>query len=154
MAQKIVPHLWFDGTAEEAVERHVSLIPGSSLGEVMPYGKAGFEIQTGSALGGAGGRALRLAQGPVRHLLADRAAFPGDDARSRGGRAGRHGLHGDEQARHRRARAGARGIGEAKEVGAAGPEPWSGSIGPCSYLLQPPPLPARGVGRRDGDFNC
>ena len=44
MAQKIVPHLWFVGAAEEAVERYVSLIPGSSLGEVMRYGKAGFEI--------------------------------------------------------------------------------------------------------------
>jgi predicted 3-demethylubiquinone-9 3-methyltransferase (glyoxalase superfamily) len=44
MAQKIVPHLWFDGAAEEAVERYVSLIPGSSRGEVMRYGKAGFEI--------------------------------------------------------------------------------------------------------------
>jgi predicted 3-demethylubiquinone-9 3-methyltransferase (glyoxalase superfamily) len=44
MAGKIVPHLWFDGAVEEAAETYVSLIPGSSVGRVARYGKAGFEI--------------------------------------------------------------------------------------------------------------
>lgn len=42
MAQRIVPHLWFDGAAEEAAATYVSLIPGSSIGAVTRYGKAGF----------------------------------------------------------------------------------------------------------------
>jgi predicted 3-demethylubiquinone-9 3-methyltransferase (glyoxalase superfamily) len=41
--QKIVPHLWYDGAAEEAARLYAALIPGSRLGSVTRYGKAGFE---------------------------------------------------------------------------------------------------------------
>ncbi|MBA3323969.1 MAG: VOC family protein, partial [Rhodobacteraceae bacterium] len=42
--QKIVPNLWYDGAAEEAARLYVDLIPGSRLGAVTRYGKAGFEM--------------------------------------------------------------------------------------------------------------
>jgi predicted 3-demethylubiquinone-9 3-methyltransferase (glyoxalase superfamily) len=42
--QKIVPHLWYDSEAEEAVKLYASLIPDSRVGETTRYGKAGFEI--------------------------------------------------------------------------------------------------------------
>lgn len=42
--QKIVPHLWFDNEAEEAAKLYVSLFPGSKLGPIARYTKAGFEI--------------------------------------------------------------------------------------------------------------
>ncbi len=32
--QKIVPHLWYDGAAEEAARLYASLIPGSRIGRV------------------------------------------------------------------------------------------------------------------------
>lgn len=41
--QRIVPHLWFDGEAEDAARRYAALIPGSRLGRISRYGKAGFE---------------------------------------------------------------------------------------------------------------
>lgn len=41
--QKIIPHLWFDGAAEEAARLYTSLIPGSRIGTITRYGKAGFE---------------------------------------------------------------------------------------------------------------
>jgi predicted 3-demethylubiquinone-9 3-methyltransferase (glyoxalase superfamily) len=41
--QKIVPHLWYDGVAEEAARRYVELVPGSRLGPVVRYGKAGHD---------------------------------------------------------------------------------------------------------------
>ncbi len=42
--QKIVPHLWFDGAAEEAAALYAALVPGSAIGAVSRYGKAGFEV--------------------------------------------------------------------------------------------------------------
>ena len=42
--QKIIPHLWFDGAAEDAAELYTSLLPGSAIGTVSRYGKAGFEV--------------------------------------------------------------------------------------------------------------
>lgn len=42
--QKIIPHLWFDSQAEEAVALYTSLFEQSSVGDVVCYGKAGFEI--------------------------------------------------------------------------------------------------------------
>jgi len=45
MAQaKILPHLWFDGAAEEAAALYSALVPGSEIGAVGRYGKAGFEV--------------------------------------------------------------------------------------------------------------
>jgi len=44
MAPRIVPHLWFDATAEEAVAQYVDLVPGSAPGKVTRYGKAGFHV--------------------------------------------------------------------------------------------------------------
>ena len=41
--QKIIPHLWFDGGAEEAAALYTGLVPGSRVGSVTRYGKAGFE---------------------------------------------------------------------------------------------------------------
>lgn len=40
----IVPHLWFDGTAEDAAKLYTALVPGSGIGTVSRYGKAGFEV--------------------------------------------------------------------------------------------------------------
>ncbi len=42
--RKIVPHLWFDGAAEEAAGLYTSLVPGSAIGAVSRYGKAGVEV--------------------------------------------------------------------------------------------------------------
>ncbi|NYS26372.1 VOC family protein [Rhodobacteraceae bacterium 2376] len=42
--QKIIPHLWFDGAAEEAAALYTSLVPGSAISAVSRYGKAGFEV--------------------------------------------------------------------------------------------------------------
>jgi predicted 3-demethylubiquinone-9 3-methyltransferase (glyoxalase superfamily) len=42
--QKIIPHLWFDHQAEEAVRFYTSLFAGSSAGAMTRYRKEGFEI--------------------------------------------------------------------------------------------------------------
>lgn len=42
--QKIIPHLWFDSEAEEAIQFYTSLFPGSTTGKTTRYGKEGFEI--------------------------------------------------------------------------------------------------------------
>jgi predicted 3-demethylubiquinone-9 3-methyltransferase (glyoxalase superfamily) len=42
--QTIVPHLWFDGQAEEAARFYCSLFREAAVGEVRRYGKEGFEI--------------------------------------------------------------------------------------------------------------
>ncbi len=39
--QKIVPFVWFDGKAEEAMNFYVSIFKNSKIGEVTRYGKAG-----------------------------------------------------------------------------------------------------------------
>jgi predicted 3-demethylubiquinone-9 3-methyltransferase (glyoxalase superfamily) len=39
--QKIVPFLWFDGKAEEAMNFYASIFKNSSIAEVTRYGKAG-----------------------------------------------------------------------------------------------------------------
>lgn len=39
--QKIVPFLWFDGTAEEAMNFYVSIFKNSKVGKVTRYGEAG-----------------------------------------------------------------------------------------------------------------
>ena len=44
IAQKIVPHLWFDGTAEAAAEVYAGLVPGSGIIAVSRFGKAGVDI--------------------------------------------------------------------------------------------------------------
>lgn len=41
--QKIIPHLWFDGAAEDAARLYTALIPDSRIGAVMRYGRAGHE---------------------------------------------------------------------------------------------------------------
>jgi predicted 3-demethylubiquinone-9 3-methyltransferase (glyoxalase superfamily) len=42
--QRIVPFLWFDGTAEEAARFYTGLFPGGRTGRIARYGKEGFEI--------------------------------------------------------------------------------------------------------------
>lgn len=42
--QKIIPHLWFDHQAEEAVEFYTSLFEGSKTGNIAHYGEAGQDI--------------------------------------------------------------------------------------------------------------
>jgi predicted 3-demethylubiquinone-9 3-methyltransferase (glyoxalase superfamily) len=42
--QKIVPHLWYDSDAETAARRYAELIPGSEIGAVVRYPRAGFEV--------------------------------------------------------------------------------------------------------------
>lgn len=42
--QKLVPCLWFDRQAEEAVKFYVSIFKNSSIDGIVRYGKEGFEI--------------------------------------------------------------------------------------------------------------
>ncbi len=42
--QKIVPHLWFDTNAEEAVAFYTSLFRGSRVGTVTRYGTEGYDV--------------------------------------------------------------------------------------------------------------
>ena len=39
--RKIIPHLWFDASAEEAVNFYVSLFANSKIGKISRYGDAG-----------------------------------------------------------------------------------------------------------------
>ena len=43
-SQKIVPNLWFDRQAQEAVDFYTALFPKSEIGKITHYGKEGFEI--------------------------------------------------------------------------------------------------------------
>lgn len=58
-AQSVVPCLWFDKQAEEAVEFYVSVVPGSRIDAVQrapgdyPSGKAGDVLMVEFTLGGA-----------------------------------------------------------------------------------------------------
>lgn len=42
--QKIQPNLWFDRQAEEAVHFYTSIFNDSSIGQIVRYGKEGFEF--------------------------------------------------------------------------------------------------------------
>lgn len=42
--QKITTNLWFDGKAEEAVNFYTSIFKDSKIGDVLRYGKEGFEF--------------------------------------------------------------------------------------------------------------
>ncbi len=42
--QKIVPHLWYDGAAEEAARRYADLVPGSAVGAIVRYPDVGQEV--------------------------------------------------------------------------------------------------------------
>lgn len=42
--QKIIPNLWFDGVAEEAVQFYTGLFSNSKIGKIYRYGKEGREI--------------------------------------------------------------------------------------------------------------
>jgi len=42
--QKIIPCLWFDSNAEEAVNFYSSIFKNSKIGNISRYGEAGFEI--------------------------------------------------------------------------------------------------------------
>jgi predicted 3-demethylubiquinone-9 3-methyltransferase (glyoxalase superfamily) len=44
ITQKLVPCLWFDRQAEEAVKFYVSIFKNSSIDGIVRYGKEGFEI--------------------------------------------------------------------------------------------------------------
>jgi predicted 3-demethylubiquinone-9 3-methyltransferase (glyoxalase superfamily) len=51
--QKIIPCLWFDDKAEEAVTFYASVFKDSKIGDVTRYGKEGYEIhrrEAGSVL--------------------------------------------------------------------------------------------------------
>jgi predicted 3-demethylubiquinone-9 3-methyltransferase (glyoxalase superfamily) len=51
--QKIIPCLWFDDKAEEAVTFYASVFKNSKIGDVTRYGKDGYEIhrrEAGSVL--------------------------------------------------------------------------------------------------------
>jgi predicted 3-demethylubiquinone-9 3-methyltransferase (glyoxalase superfamily) len=56
---KITPCLWFDGKAEEAAQFHVSLLPDSRIGAVVPYG-----VET---LGGKSGDSIRWSSPSTGH---------------------------------------------------------------------------------------
>jgi predicted 3-demethylubiquinone-9 3-methyltransferase (glyoxalase superfamily) len=42
--QKIIPNLWFDKEAEEAVNFYVSIFKDSKIGDVSRYGDVGFDV--------------------------------------------------------------------------------------------------------------
>lgn len=42
--QKIIPHLWFDKNAEEAVKFYTSIFKGGKIGATTRYTEAGFEV--------------------------------------------------------------------------------------------------------------
>jgi predicted 3-demethylubiquinone-9 3-methyltransferase (glyoxalase superfamily) len=42
--QKIIPHLWFDNQAEEAVNFYVSLFKNSKVLSIARYGEAGGKV--------------------------------------------------------------------------------------------------------------
>jgi len=42
--QKIIPCLWFDSNAEEAVNFYSSIFKNSKIGNISRYGEAGYEI--------------------------------------------------------------------------------------------------------------
>ena len=42
--QKIIPCLWFDSNAEEAVNFYTSVFKNSKIGDISRYGEAGYEI--------------------------------------------------------------------------------------------------------------
>lgn len=44
IVQKIIPHLWFDSNAEEAVKFYASLFKNSRIIDIALYGEAGAEI--------------------------------------------------------------------------------------------------------------
>jgi predicted 3-demethylubiquinone-9 3-methyltransferase (glyoxalase superfamily) len=44
MMQKITTNLWFDGNAEEAVNFYSSIFKDSKIGNILRYGKEGYEI--------------------------------------------------------------------------------------------------------------
>jgi predicted 3-demethylubiquinone-9 3-methyltransferase (glyoxalase superfamily) len=48
--QKIVPNLWFDDQAEQAVNFYTSIFKNSSIGRITRYGEEGYEIH-GKAAG-------------------------------------------------------------------------------------------------------
>jgi predicted 3-demethylubiquinone-9 3-methyltransferase (glyoxalase superfamily) len=48
--QKIVPNLWFDDQAEQAVKFYTSVFKNTSIGRITRYGEAGYEIH-GQAAG-------------------------------------------------------------------------------------------------------
>jgi len=43
---KIIPCLWFDNQAEEAVRFYTSIFPKSRIGNITRYGREGFEIHS------------------------------------------------------------------------------------------------------------
>jgi predicted 3-demethylubiquinone-9 3-methyltransferase (glyoxalase superfamily) len=42
--QKIIPCLWFDDKAQEAVKFYASIFKNSNIDDVICYGKEGYEI--------------------------------------------------------------------------------------------------------------
>ena len=71
MARSVTPHLMFEGTAEEAMQFYVSVIPGSRITEVERYGPesgeaagrvklARFELRD---------RAFLCIDSPIRHAF-------------------------------------------------------------------------------------
>lgn len=65
--QKIIPHLWFDSAAEEAAKLYTSLVPGSGIGTISRYGKAGFEVH-GQREGTAMNVEMHLGRQPMMAL--------------------------------------------------------------------------------------
>ncbi len=54
--QKILPHLWFDGNAEQATQCYVGLVEGSKLETLSRYGEAGADVH-----GQPAGRVMNVA---------------------------------------------------------------------------------------------
>ena len=86
MAEKVTPCLWFDGAAEAAVDRYVSLIPDSRVVRVhrapaeTPSGPAGMALTVEFVLGG--GNVVEVGYfhtGEAGHFTVDLVRFAHDD---------------------------------------------------------------------------
>ena len=107
--QRITPCLWFDQQAEEAATFYIGVFKNSKISHISCYGDAGQEVHgqkpgsvmLGQAVGrrSARGPAVRLAQGPIRRVMASRAARHGraDDQRRPGQVQPRHERHAEDE---------------------------------------------------------
>ena len=108
----LVKHAAFSLEGQDFAAMDSALDHGSTFNEAISFmvycdDQAEIDRYWGKLSAACGGRAVRLAQGPLRPFLADRAAGPGPVdglGRPRAARARDDRLPQDEEARHRRAR--------------------------------------------------
>ena len=140
----IAPCLWFDDQAEAAADLYTGIFPDSSVTAIARY-PSSFDNPSRPLLGPADARrrggSLRLAQGPLRRVVASGAhTLDGDDPGGRDRRARlRAGVPGharDEEAGHRGADGGARRGRRERRV----PACWPRTEGRIGSMLASRPL--------------